>query len=164
MLHFDMKPPFSSEIFLDKCRQLISEPDYQIISAIPETKDAILDEIGNDTIKRWLTFDTQLRDELVKIRAGRRHVDPSKYLRRDSSASGAIPHIALAAHRSPSILEGEHLLDRERWNFLNELEFGHYFDLGFLVVYAYKLKILGRWEEVRSSDKDALLERTLQNA
>ncbi len=118
----------------------------------------------NDAIKRWVTFDTQLRNELVKVRSGRRRADPSKYLRRDGSAYGAIPHIALAARRSPSILEGERLLDRERWNFLNELEFGHYFDIDFLAIYARKLKILERWEEVRSSDKEALLKGALENA
>lgn len=174
MLHFDMKPPFPYEVFLDKCRQFLSESDYKIITALPDVGAPLVGAqragtrpaptIGNDTIKKWVIFDTQLRNEFVKVRSGREHVDPSKYLRPDGSAYGAIPHIVLAAHRSHSILEGERLLDRERWNYLNELEFGHYFDIDILIIYAYKLKILERWEGVRSSDKDALLERTLKNA
>jgi hypothetical protein len=165
MFHFEARPPFSSEVFLAGCRQLVSESDYKLISAIPETKDAVLAEIVNNTAKKWLIFDTQLRNELVRIRSGRRHADPSRYLRPDGSGwAQVISHIALAAHRSPSILEGERLLDRERWNFLTGLELGHYFDTDFLIIYARKLKISERWEIIRLSDKAVLLEGMLKNA
>ena len=67
----------------------------------------------------------------------------------------------MSAERNPAAQEAELILDRARWDFLEELSFGHYFDLDVLVIYACKLKILWRWEEVRRADKKALLEEVL---
>lgn len=164
MLHFDMKPPFSFEVFLERCRQFLSGADYSAISSLPETKDAAPDEIRNNAVKRWLGFDALLRNELVKIRAHHKHVEPSKYLRSDGYAGQIIPHIALTAHRNTSILEAERFLDKARWDALTELEGGHYFDTDFLIIYGYKLKIIERWEKIRLADKEALLERSLKDA
>jgi len=41
-------------------------------------------------------------------------------------------------------LEAESLLNRARWQFLEQLEVGHYFDVERLVVYSLKLQLLER--------------------
>jgi hypothetical protein len=41
-------------------------------------------------------------------------------------------------------LEAERLLNRARWQFLEELEVGHYFDVERLVIYSLKLQLLER--------------------
>lgn len=110
------------------------------------------------TINRWLEFETTLKNELVKIRAVRKKIDPAKYLRPDGSAGIALHHVALAAQRNPSPLEAEKILDRQRWDFLDELSFGRYFDLDCLIIYAYKLLILVRWEKIESVNKEKLIE------
>ena len=46
--------------------------------------------------------------------------------------------------------------------FLDGLSCGHYFDIILLVIYALKLKILLRWDNVYASDKDRLLEEALK--
>jgi hypothetical protein len=46
---------------------------------------------------------------------------------------------------------------------LEELATGHYFDLVFLITYAYKLMILQRWENIRSADGMILLEQALRH-
>ena len=51
----------------------------------------------------------------------------------------------------PDLLEAEKLLDRTSWQFLDELEQGHYYDLEFLMVYGLKLKILERHQEYATS-------------
>lgn len=160
-LHFDMKPPFSFEAFLQKCVEFIPSEDYTVLAGLPKTGDAGGKKAGHPVIKDWVSFDSALRNELVKIRASHKHIEPGKYIRPDGYAETAISHIALAAHRNTSILEGERYLDRERWGFLDAQEFGHYFDLGLLVVYAYKLLILERWERIRVADKQALLDKAL---
>lgn len=109
-------------------------------------------------ISRWLEFETTLKNELVKIRAVRKKIDPAKYLRPDRCAGISLHHVALAAQRSLSPLEAEKILDQERWNFLDELLFGHYFDLSCLIIYAYKLLILERWEKISNADKEQLIE------
>lgn len=160
MLHFGMRNPFSREKFLKICRHLIPEDDLRTLELSLETEDYLYQ--GNcATLKKWRGFNTLLRNELVKIRAARKHSDPKKYLRPDHCALSAITHIALAAHRNPSILEAERMLDQERWHFLDELEAGHYFDLDFLLIYSQKLMILERWQRINTADKTALLEKVL---
>ena len=153
MLHFEGRLPLTFEKFLLICQELIPEKDFQILETItlsPEQNE------GQPIIKQWREFDTSLRNELVRLRAARKRIDSARYLRADGYSGPSLYHIALAAQRNPSPLEAEKLLDRERWNFLEELAFGHYFDLSFLIIYAYKLLILERWEMVAQADKNSL--------
>lgn len=154
LLHFGMKPPFSLEQFLQKCIEYIPPADARILEVIGSAQYPAKNA---PTIKKWLNFDTRLRNELVRLRAGRKKTDPAKYLRPDGYAGPQLYHIALAAQRNPSPLEGEKGLDMERWRYLDELCFGHYFDLDFLIIYAYKLMLLERWERINKADKARLL-------
>jgi len=155
MLHFGMHPPLSSERLLEICRGLITENDYQILSNLPLAQEKSPEEAEQSTIKEWLRFDTTLRNELVKLRATRKHIDASQYLRHDGYAESELAHIALAAVRNPSITEGEKSLDKERWKTLDELSFGHFFDLDALIIYAYKLRLLERWDKIGTADKES---------
>lgn len=154
VLRFGQKPPFSCDVFLSKCAEFIPEKDFNLLKNLS-------DQAGNfkhnTTIKLWLDFEVMLKNELVKVRAGRKKIDPLKYLRADGYAGPSMYHIALAAARNPSPLEGERYLDEARWNYLDELTLGHYFDLDFLIIYAYKLLILGRWERIEQADKEKVV-------
>jgi hypothetical protein len=156
MLHFGMHPPLSSEKLLEICHGLIPENDYTILSSLNLVEEKAPEEATQVTIRQWLCFDTTLRNELVKLRATRRHIDAVRYLRHDGYAAGDLAHIALAAIRNPSVIEGERFLDQERWKVLEEFSFGHFFDLDALIVYAYKLRLLERWENIRVADKERL--------
>lgn len=139
MLHFGAKPPFTSEKFINMCKDFIPSEDLEMAR-------------NTEGWPKWQEFDTQLRNELVKIRAAKKRVDPVTYLRHGGSVELSVMHIALAATRNPSIIEAERVLDQERWHFLDELSIGHYFDIDFLIIYAIKLKILERWAKINSSD------------
>ncbi|MEK6727136.1 MAG: DUF2764 family protein [Candidatus Omnitrophota bacterium] len=158
MLNFEAKPPFPFEVFLSMCAEFIPQKDFESLKAISGGQTQTPNP---GIIKKIQGFDTILRNELVRIRAAHKKIDPEKYLRPDGYTGQSIYHIALAAHRNPSPLEGERILDKERWNFLDELSIGHYFDLDFLIVYASKLLILERWERINRSDKASLLEGEL---
>jgi len=155
-LNFGMKPPFSFERFLEKCRPLISEEDFSLLSNLPVTIDEYGKGVSHPMIERWLAFDTALRNQLVKIRAYSRKIDEAKYLRGETPIDVAISQVAMSSHRSTSILEAEKILDEARWKALDDLCFGHYFDMDSLILYAYKLKILERWEEIYTQDKERL--------
>jgi hypothetical protein len=155
-LLFGMKPPFSFERFLKNCQPLISEEDFLLLSNLPMTIDEYGKSISHPTIKKWLAFDTALRNELVKIRVQSKKIDADKYLRGEPPIDIAISQAAMASHRSTSIVEAEKILDEVRWKALDDLGFEHYFDMDFLILYAYKLKILERWEEINTQDKERL--------
>jgi hypothetical protein len=143
---------------MEICKDKIPETDIGCLKLVSE----IYTHEGPEVIlKKWRVFDTALRNELVKIRASRKQVDPLKYIRGDEYAGPYITHIAMNAYRNPAILEAEKTLDQERWRMLDELATGHYFDLDFLITYALKLLILERWERISRADKSKLLEEVL---
>jgi hypothetical protein len=155
-LNFGMKPPLSFERFLEICRSFISEEEFLLLSNLPVAIDEYDKSVSHPTIERWLAFDTTLRNELVKIRAQSKKIDEAKYLRGENLIDVAISHTAMSSHRSASMFEAEKILDEARWQVLDDLGFGHYFDMDSLILYAYKLKILERWENIYTQDKERL--------
>lgn len=160
MLHFGMKPPFSFEGFLDICCPLIPEKDCEVLRTLPFPEQYAEKGKRPPIIQRWIEFDGALRNELVKIRAIKKHLDPAAYLRHSGSFSAPA---VLAANINTSVLDMEKILDETRWKALEDLATGHYFDLDFLITYACKLRILERWENIRSADGTILLEQALQH-
>lgn len=163
MLHFGMKPPFSFERFLEQCRQFIPEKDFLLVSTLPKPEQYSATGRRYRIIQKWIEFDGALRNELVKLRAGRKHLDPAIYLRTDGYSGSSPTPLVIAANTTISILDAEKTLDEIRWKALEELSIGHYFDLDLLITYAYKLLILQRWENIREADKSILLEHALQH-
>ena len=151
MLQFGARPPFSMEKFFSTCAELIP----------PDDLEALKSSLKDEGESRYHDFERALRNELVKIRAQRKHLDASRFLRGDGYADQWISHIAAGAYRNPSTIDAEKMLDLDRWRFLDELSIGHYFDLELLMIYARKLSILTRWERVRTADADKLLEEAL---
>ena len=137
-LTFGVKPPISFGGLLKACEGLIPDRDMAIIRALagPEVD---CPKTENITLRKWSSFETMLRNELVKIRAARKKMDPVKYLREDGCAeSFYAAHIAINAYRKMSLSESEKALDADRWKYLEELAIGHYFDLDLLITYAIK--------------------------
>ena len=161
MLRFGIRPSFSFKKFLQLCQALISDSDINILKTASISGE-YPQEMPQPALKRWRDFDTALRNELVKIRAARRGVEPLKYLRRTEHEDFSLFHLGVKAYRAPSVLEAEDMLDQQRWRFLDELAIGHYFDLDLLIVYALKLLILERWGRIRQADKSRLLQEALE--
>lgn len=164
MLHFGTKPPFTFAKFLELCQGLISGDDMALLESSHNLGTTAHRSPGSTTLRRWQSFEKALRNEVVKVRAHSMHVDPAPYLAPDGSSELALTHVALAAYRNPALLEAEKFLDETRWQRLEELASGHYFDMDFLVTYAQKLLILERWERIHSADKEKLLKETLQKS
>jgi hypothetical protein len=162
-LNFNSPAPFSPEAFVAKCRELIPEEKSRMLQDICRQEAFSLSQGSPQVLGRWYGFETILRNELVRARAGRRKTDPSKFIRPPDDFDAQISHVAMTAYRSSSILEAERILDQARWDFLDSLSFGHCFDFDFIVIYILRLKILERWDKIRGADKEALFERTMEN-
>ena len=163
MLHFGNPPPFSFERLIQMCEGIISVEDINILKITAKGMDYAYDG-SQPTLKKWFVFEVALRNELVKIRASRKHMDPQRYLRLSDNTEPYISRIALAASRIPSIIDAEMMLDQERWQQLEELSLGHFFDIDCLIIYGLKLLILERWDRIRTADKTRMLEETLSKA
>jgi len=162
MLHFGTKPPFSFERFLEVCRQFIPKKDFQLLSTLPQPEHYVEKGKRHPIIHKWIEFDVALRNELVRIRATKKHIEPAPYLRPGGYSGSSLAPAVMAATITTSVLDAEKTLDETRWKALEELATGHYFDLDVLITYAYKLLILQRWENIRSGDGTILLEQALR--
>jgi hypothetical protein len=159
MLHFGSRPHFSLEQFFQMCRDFIPEGDFKILQLCA---DGFLENNpGQPTLTHWREFEIGLRNELVKIRSGFKKIEPDIYLRPGGQSESALYQVAMNSRRSPSLIESEKFLDQERWRKLEELAFGHYFDLDVLIIYCLKLSILWRWERISQADREKLLEQAL---
>lgn len=159
-LLFGNKAPFSFENFIALSARYLPEKDLDLLKVIPSLEVSFY-EGRQQTLMRWQDFDTRLRNELAKIRASRKHIDPLTYCRRYTHTDTYLAHNVAHIHRIPSPLEAERLIDQERWRFLDELASVHYFDIDALIVYGLKLHILERWDKIYTADKSAMLEEIL---
>jgi len=165
MLTFGMKAPLSFERLITLCKGMIPDQDIAVVRSVVAPAGILCGEIRNKTLARWYSFETMLRNEFVMIRAARKKTDATKYLRRDGCPESAhAAHIAINAYRKPSLMESERALDQERWQELDELALGHYFDVDSLIIYACKLLILEKWDRINAADKKQLLENALTYA
>jgi len=162
MLHFGMKPPFSFERFLEVCCPFIPKKDFQLVRSLPQPEQYLEKGKRHRVIQKWIEFDVALRNELVRRRATKKHIEPAMYLRPGGYSGSSLAPAIMAANINTSVSDAEKTLDETRWKALEELATGHYFDLDFLIIYAHKLLILQRWENIRSADGTILLEQALQ--
>ncbi|MCM8797027.1 MAG: DUF2764 domain-containing protein [Candidatus Omnitrophica bacterium] len=158
-LQFGQKPPFSFERFLALCSEFIPEPDSAVLRKLDLSYNP--ENFGKEILKKIILFETCLRNEIARIRAGKRRIDASRYIRKEAVADLTLAHTLVSISRNTHPLETEKALDKLRWDFLEALSFGHYFDFEALLIYAYKLLILEKWEKIDSADKKTLLAEVL---
>jgi hypothetical protein len=142
MLSYDAEKFLSQEEFLDCCESTISPKDFQVLKSagiIPTPQE----ETGHPVLDKWNSWERSLRNDLVKMRAGHKGVDAEKYFLEGSVETG-VYNIARDAYTAATPLEAEMILDRARWAYLENLEAGHHFDLGKLIVYYLQLQLLQR--------------------
>lgn len=146
-LEFGIKPPILYRDFLAFSREQLSESDMKIL------KEATIEPSGDvkgvmSALKEWNIFDMTLRNEIARQRASKMSKEPEKYIRGENHQD---PFLAQSAHwaiSQESPIEAERFLDKIRWEKIEELARGHYFDMDFLITYALKLQILERWERI----------------
>jgi len=162
-LQFGAKPPINFNRFLELCRDFIPQKELTVLENCADIfKEPGKAKIKTEgIIKTWRDFEFGLRNELVKIRAKRLRKDAAPFLRSYLETEPSFAHKLSEITRQPQPLEFERLLDLLRWNKLDELCFGHYFDMEFLFVYAQKLLILSRWDVIRSANKQQLLNNVI---
>ncbi|MFP4430406.1 MAG: DUF2764 family protein [Spirochaetota bacterium] len=148
MLFFEGDPAQSEEFFLDFCRDQLTTSDFAAL----ETTRLLMDEsvAASTTLGReWFVHELGLRNTLVSLRASGLGWDEEEYLQRDSAGRTwtdlpRVEEVVRAAVAAGDPLKSELALDRYRWELLDELEVGHYFDLTKLQIYYLKLQLLRR--------------------
>ena len=132
-LKFTEAPLISKEDFIVEAEKWLKSTDFLILSAV-EINDFLEDGKDIPLLKRYKEFERCLREELAFFRRAKRKNIEYK-VRKDLNS-------IIQEDNNP--LEIERKLLFLRWNFLEEQEVGHFFDLEFLIIYYLKLQILER--------------------
>jgi hypothetical protein len=137
------------EDFLSLCKDTLSPDDWEILSKV-RLKDGDPPS-GSASFDSWTLGEKLLRLEIAKLRAQKLGRDADG-LPRIVPETQALVAAARAAVSEDSPAHAEDLILRFLWNFLDELEVGHAFDLDFLVVYYLRLQIL-ELKKIRNKDE-----------
>lgn len=134
--------PIKKNDFLVICKKYLKETDFKILESV-SSFDVERDEVPLDVIKRLFRWERGVRNALVRLRAVRLGLEPDEFVRGDIFDHSQTL-LAEEAFNANSPLMAEEILNKARWRYLDELEFGHYFDIERLVIFFIKLQILER--------------------
>ncbi len=148
------KPSIRKDDFLSVCERYLKTDDFEMLRSID------LFEVEYDTaplviIRRFFSWESGVRNSLVKLRAERLGLDSDDFIRGDISVHST-EYFAEEVFNTDSPLTAEDILNKARWKYLDELEFGHYFDIEILVIFFIKLQILERislFDAVKGQEK-----------
>jgi len=159
MLNFYGKPPLPYPEFVERCTQWLSGRDLlQLRLAGIDVEEIPPEQVHNDLLNHWISFENTLRNELVKIRSKALRIPEEKYLRSESAFDPSARPFVHQAAETPSPHEAEIELLKIRWDFLTHFEAGHYFDLSALIIYGLKLQLLERMQDFDETKGQRLLE------
>ena len=137
-LKFGQAPPVPSADFLSECQKWLTPEDMKaIISARVDVKD--IKEEDTDVLRKWKAFDRALREGISAERAG------------EKPAGDKMPDVAKQIMDEENALLKEKAFERARWDFLDQMQTRHFFDVDWLALYFLKLQIL---ERLAMFDKD----------
>jgi hypothetical protein len=137
-------PSINSGEFRRLCQEQISEKDLQLLDAVSlvPAKDSPFAKDSSAFL--WLVLETNLRKRMAIYRAGRKSGNTSRSMPKGDNFSDIDQGIQEAYAKS-NPAEREKHLDSLRWHWLDELEFGHYFDVNKLFIYKLRLLIHEKW-------------------
>lgn len=131
------KVPISETQFLQFAEDTMEDRDYEVLRG---TRWGLTEQTGLPFADQILSWEKELRLELAKARILKLDFEPAQALPASDGNYALLEQVrAVMALDSP--LDRERYLDRLRWNFLEEMGAGHFFDLEALVVYYLKLQL-----------------------
>ena len=143
------------EGFLQFVRSMLSERDYAVLRAVRENAPA-----AHHFVTMADGFEKELAAELARNRAAALGRDPNVY---SHASAQRVTEKARQLAGMDDPFEAEQGLLAFKWEFLEELESGHYFDLERLVVHLLKLVLLERKNKLTEERGTARYSETYEN-
>jgi hypothetical protein len=160
LLDFDGEPPMSPEAFLEYCQTLLAPDDLDTLSKIVAGR---LGEVDHPAIQAYAARETQLRNAVARVRAGRAGVDAQRYVRDHAGWQVAVEDAVAHAMAMGDPLQRERMLDRLRWQQLDEVAGMPAFGEQAVYAYALRLRILERWSQLSEQRGMELAQRIVED-
>ena len=145
--------PWTPAEFLFHCQGALEPEDWCELSLVIEGRS---EEGSSDFAAWWHGIDTQIRNQLARIRAGRLGLDARPFVRMHKGYDVSVELGVAEAMSRADPLARELALDRCRWKALDEFIKDDRFGLGAILAYGVRLLMLDRWRELT---EEAGLER-----
>lgn len=133
-LQFEQEQPITRRYFLEEARKWLNSDDYECLIQANINEFSPLENIPSPVLYNYRNFEYRLRKELALWRKAQKEGHEYKSIMFPSS---------LVKEGDP--LEVEKNLLYFRWQFIEEQETGHHFDLDAVVAYFLKLQISERF-------------------
>ncbi|MBO5923800.1 MAG: hypothetical protein J6Q81_04725 [Lentisphaeria bacterium] len=114
-----------------------------------------------ETVKKFYDWENALRNTLLDLRKKVRS-DAGDFKRNNPDFYSEIASGAAQAFNNPDLLEAEKILDRMRWNAMDNISVGHYTDFTVLAFYRIKLAINSKYQLRTAENGNAALENILR--
>ncbi|NLZ64617.1 MAG: DUF2764 family protein [Lentisphaerae bacterium] len=163
LLRWGEKPFCSYSEFLTYAQSLLTDAETALLANLSlcpsETSSATL-----PVVRAWEDWETFMRNALVSLRCQGDQAKADKWLRQERTGFADMLRHLEEIMALPNAWAREQALDRLRWQKLDELEDGHYYNFTAVVIYAYRLLLLNRqasWDDDQGGRVfAALLEKT----
>ncbi len=131
-LQFGKETPISVEKFLNEASQWLTANDFKLLLKANEIKMPV-EKVENRVLQQYFEFDAQVRSDIAHWRYAQRREEDFK----PSTLSASFM-------KEGNPLEIEIRIMEKYWNFIDEMERDHHFDITFIIIYFIKLKLLFR--------------------
>lgn len=166
-LQFGSPAPYTGPEFLERAARHLAAEDLALLSGarLASEPEGLPDPGSSSLLAAYYAWERSVRNELARLRARRLGRSPEAYLR-PAEASGRTladddaARAAQAAFGAETPLEGELVLERERWAKLDALRGLSPFDLEGILAYRLQLAILERLARLRSGAGEARYKET----
>lgn len=128
LLIFGQESYIDKERFLDEAKKWLSDKDFSTISGV-SLNDFYPRDGDNEVLAKYKNFERALREEIASFRK--------------NESRGGLTSLNLNLNEGTP-LEIERTLLHLRWEFIESLEEGHFFDLEILILHFLKLQALER--------------------
>jgi len=157
MLKRDEPSFLSVGSFLELCSSWLDEKEMEELECLslcpPDEDGPVL--FSGEVSAFWNQWETCARNRIARQRASRTDKDAGVYLREEKDFYSEVDRGVQDAYSIQNPLEREKALDCLRWNMLDNLESGHFFDFEFLCVYKLKLMIREKWSSRKKEQGEA---------
>ena len=152
---FESAPPVSLEAFVESANIRLAPADFAPLSALADGHPC-----KHPFVKAWRSFEIQLRNVIVRIRASRLNVEASPYLRPHADLDLSAERVVAAAFLASDPLRCEDALERIRFDKAHELGGITPLTLDTILAYYLQLVIVTRRAQ-RDADQGRIRRDTL---
>lgn len=162
--------PFTAKNFVGGIEEQLTLEDLEALQLLLKPQDAAwweaLEAHQSPFLNAWATFERNLRNLLCAMQLRTHALDEKDQIRgdnwiadnlrrntaRDFGIGREFEHTeeVLQLHAMPKLLAREKALDQLRWNFIDEQNTFAYFSIDRLFGFVLKLRMLQRYEKLRS--------------